>query len=260
MGGPGTNMNMNGADASAAAGLNSTKDELALHRPGACPPQRPSSFWPTAGTVRRPVHMAPIGLRARADVLRPDQRRPVRPGDEPGRRAATPTRRRRRPPATSRVADELPGRLLRQPDHRGGRTKPPSAPSIPPRSTGSSMPRRPRASRSSSLRCTCFPTHSTKTRRCPTARSSSGTSAPTSASRRPASPATPLTITGLRPVPGGFHHRADALHDAWCGRCRSPAVPWPSSRRTSRSSRRRRCRPARESRGPCHIARSRCDS
>ena len=33
MAGPGTTMNMNGEDASAAAGLNSSEGELALHRP-----------------------------------------------------------------------------------------------------------------------------------------------------------------------------------------------------------------------------------
>ena len=48
--GPATIMNMNGGDASAAAGLNTTKENWHYTGP-ALPQRRPRSSWPTAGTV-----------------------------------------------------------------------------------------------------------------------------------------------------------------------------------------------------------------
>ena len=100
MGGPGANMNMNGADASAAAGLNSTKENW--HYTG---PAFPAAFaqllLANGGNNANQIHMARVGLRRRTNVLRPDQRRPVRAWRRPGPSRPTPTRRQRKRPVTS---------------------------------------------------------------------------------------------------------------------------------------------------------------
>ena len=82
MAGPGTGMNMNGADASAAAGLNTTKSNW--HYTG---PALPTAEAQRAlGPRRQRTHRHPHGgqrMRHGADVLPADQRHPVRPSHQP---------------------------------------------------------------------------------------------------------------------------------------------------------------------------------
>ncbi len=119
MAGPGTNMNMNGADASAAAGLNTTKSNW--HYTG---PALPDGGGPgTVGRRRERCGQDPhgqIGLRQGADLLRADQRNPVRPSHQPGSgsllHASGGTGRRVR----AGKSDGLPDRLLRESNHRDG--------------------------------------------------------------------------------------------------------------------------------------------
>ena len=49
---------------------------------------------------------------------------------------------------------------------------------------------------------------------------------------------TPLQITGVTPCAAGTRPASHAVHDAWCGRCRWRAGRWRFSHRTSRSWRR----------------------
>ncbi len=112
-------MDMNGADASAAAGLNTTK--LNWHYTGPALPQAEAQTLLADGN-NGPVdiHMAQSGCAARLDVG-PGHRRPaVRAGHQRGggalRHAVGGRGGRLRPG----FADGLPRRGLRQPCHRGG--------------------------------------------------------------------------------------------------------------------------------------------
>ena len=80
---------------------------------------------------------------------------------------------------------------------------------------------------------------STVTRsRCPTARSCSGTDAPRCAGRRRRRRPCPSTSPGYPPCAAGTSCSRRPT-SPWCGRCRWRAGRWPFSRRTSRSWRRR---------------------
>ena len=115
MAGPGTNMNMNGADASAAAGLNTTKSNWHYTGP-ALPAAEAQELLADGGEQCGQDPHGQIGLRQGADLLRADRRDPVRPSHEPGSgsllHAGGGAGRRIR----AGQSDRLPGRLLREPD------------------------------------------------------------------------------------------------------------------------------------------------
>ena len=119
MGGPGAVMNMNGADASAAAGLNTTKANW--HYTGPALPTALAQELLAQGANGPDRH--PHGrdrMCLGAHVLPGDQCHPVRPEHEPRPRRAMHTPPRRWRPATSRCRRRTTRRLLREPDHRGG--------------------------------------------------------------------------------------------------------------------------------------------
>ena len=76
-------MNMNGADASAAAGPQLHQGELELHRPGVADRAWRTSCWPTGRTAPTRSHGG-HRVRGRADVLPADQRHPVCTGHQRG--------------------------------------------------------------------------------------------------------------------------------------------------------------------------------
>ena len=230
-------MDMNGSDASAAAGLQHDDARLALHGPR----HSAGRGERAAGRRQQRAQRHPHGgerLRAEPDGGRRTSvpcstcRRPARPcrgyadaGGGDGRRVR------------ARVADGLPGRDLREPDHRGGQRGGEADARSPARRRARLRDRRRRAATCSPPPCTSFPSTVTKvpmpygalvqwhrrTQVC-------GPATP--------SPAMPFDITGFPPVRRRHDRAADARTSPWCGRSRWRAGRSPFSRRTSRSWRR----------------------
>ena len=116
MAGPGTTMNMNGADASATAGLNSVKENWHYTGPALSGGGVPAS----AGRGRKRSGQDPhgqVGLRQGADLLRADRRHAVRSSYEPGSGPVLHGGGGASRWLRTGQSDELPDRLLREPDN-----------------------------------------------------------------------------------------------------------------------------------------------
>ncbi len=112
-------MNMNGADASAAAGLNTTKANWNYTGP-ALPTATANELLARGKNGPTDIHMAESGCASRADLFAADQRNPVRAGHQPGRRQVRRSRGRGGSGLCPGVPDRLSRGVLREPEHRGG--------------------------------------------------------------------------------------------------------------------------------------------
>ena len=118
MAGPGTAMNMNGADASAAAGLNTTKSNWHYTGPALPAAEVQQLSGPGRERTRRDPHGGQR-VRAGAHVLPADQCHAVRPEHQPGRGSVRQPRGGDGGWICRSVADELSRRVLRQPTDHG---------------------------------------------------------------------------------------------------------------------------------------------
>ena len=119
MAGPGTGMNMNGADASAAAGLNTTKANWHYTGP-ALPTAEAQELLAQGENGPTDIHMLKSGCATEptfSEQINADQY--VQSTSQAVARLHLPQRRSGRRVCPG-LTDELPRRLLRQSDHRGG--------------------------------------------------------------------------------------------------------------------------------------------
>ncbi len=243
MAGPGTGMNMNGADASAAAGLNTTKSNWHYTGP-ALPTAEAQELLAQGANGPTDIHMAAERLRLRAHVLPADQRHPVRAEHHRGRSPLRQPRPRQWRRATSLASPtDYPVSYYVNPtivaaNAAAKRTLDPNS------IDGLVYAQTPAGTEVLAAAMYILPSYLT-TAPMPYGplvqwHQRTNTCGPSTVRRR----ALPFNITGIGALCPRHGPEVHAVHDDGLAGARGRGTTWPSNRPTSRSSRRPPCRPA----------------